>query len=92
MSRAIRVGAVSYLNARPLYYGLSDLAHEIELVLEVPSRLSDMLAAGELDVALIPSVEYLRGAHLGYEIIPGFAIAVKAKLLSHDVGRLPGSH
>jgi chorismate dehydratase len=69
------VGAVSYLNARPLYYGLSDLAHEIELVLEVPSRLSDMLAAGELDVALIPSVEYLRGAHLGYEIIPGFAIA-----------------
>ena len=33
MSRAIRVGAVSYLNARPLYYGLSRLAPGIELTL-----------------------------------------------------------
>jgi chorismate dehydratase len=82
VSQAVRVGAVSYLNARPLYYGLSDLAPEIELVLEVPSRLSDMLAAGELDVALIPSVEYLRGAHLGYEIIPGFAIAARGPVHS----------
>lgn len=82
MSRAIRVGAVSYLNARPLYYRLTELAPEIELSLEVPSRLAELLAAGDLDVALIPSVEYLRGAHLGYEIIPGFAIAARGPVHS----------
>jgi chorismate dehydratase len=76
------VGAVSYLNARPLYYGLSRLAPGIELSLEVPSRLADLLAAGELDVALIPSVEYLRGAHKGYEIVPGFAIAARGPVHS----------
>ena len=30
--------------------------------MEVPSRLGEQLAAGTLDLALIPSVEYLRGA------------------------------
>ena len=82
MSRAIRVGAVSYLNARPLYFGLCDLAPRVELALEVPSRLADLLAAGELDVALIPSIEYLRGAHRGYEIVPGFAIAARGPVHS----------
>jgi chorismate dehydratase len=82
MSRTIRVGAVSYLNSKPLYYELCELAPEVELSMEVPSRLADQLAAGELDVALIPSVEYLRGAHLGYEIIPGFAIAARGPVRS----------
>src|SRR3954466_15100956 len=77
MSSAIRVGAVSYLNAKPLYYNLCKLCPGIELTMEVPSRLSGQLAAGELDVALIPSVEYLRGVDRGYEIIPGFAIAAR---------------
>jgi chorismate dehydratase len=43
--------------------------------MDVPSRLAERLARGDLDVALVPSVEYLRGAHRGYEILPGFAIA-----------------
>lgn len=71
----LRVGAVRYLNAKPLYYGLDAIAPEIRLEMDLPSRLADRLAGGELDVALIPSVEYLRGAGLGYRIIPGFAIA-----------------
>jgi chorismate dehydratase len=50
--------------------------------MEVPSRLAERLAAGELDVALIPSVEYLRGAELGYQIIPGFAIAARGPVRS----------
>lgn len=82
MSRPIRVGAVSYLNARPLFYRLCDLASGVELALEVPSRLADLLAAGALDVALIPSIEYLRGAHLGYQIVPGFAIAAQGPVHS----------
>ena len=60
MVSPIRVGAVNYLNAKPLYYRLCELAPEVRLTMEVPSRLAEQLAAGELDVALIPSIEYLR--------------------------------
>ena len=37
----------------------------VRLSMDVPSRLAEQLADGELDVALIPSVEYLRGAESG---------------------------
>jgi chorismate dehydratase len=73
---------VSYLNARPLYHELCENAPGVKLVLDVPSRLSEQLAEGTLDVALIPSVEYLRGVSLGYEIIPGFAIAARGPVRS----------
>ena len=82
MPRPVRVGAVSYLNAKPLYYGLEAHAPGVELVMDLPSRLADRLAAGDLDVALIPSVEYLRGAGRGYEILPGFAIAAHGPVWS----------
>jgi chorismate dehydratase len=82
MAMPIRVGAVSYLNAKPLYYGLCDHAANIRLSMDVPSRLAEQLARSELDVALIPSVEYLRGAHLGYEIIAGFSIAARGPVRS----------
>ena len=65
MATPIRVGAVSYLNAKPLYYGLCDIAPDVRLSMDVPSRLAEQLADGELDVALIPSVEYLRGVEPG---------------------------
>jgi chorismate dehydratase len=78
----IRVGAVSYLNAKPLYYRLTEFAPGIALEMDLPSRLADRLAEGELEVALIPSVEYLRGAVRGYEIIPGFAIAARGAVRS----------
>lgn len=82
MTAPIRVGAVGYLNAKPLYYRLEKFAPEIDLSMDLPSRLAEQLAAGTLDVALIPSVEYLRGASAGYEIIPGFAIAARGPVLS----------
>ncbi|MDX2036116.1 MAG: menaquinone biosynthesis protein [Isosphaeraceae bacterium] len=78
----LRVGAVSYLNAKPLYHRLEEFAPGIELTMDYPSRLADRLAAGDLDVALIPSVEYLRGSVQGYEIIPGFAIAARGPVRS----------
>jgi chorismate dehydratase len=90
MGRPIRVGAVSYLNARPLYYRLGEFAPDVAISLDFPSRLADQLAEAALDVALIPSVEYLRGASRGYEIIPGFAIAAKGAVRSVKLfGRVP---
>jgi chorismate dehydratase len=82
MPARIRIGAVSYLNARPLYDRLEELAPGVVLTLDVPSRLADRLASGELDVALIPSIEYVRGAGRGYRILPGFAIAAKGAVRS----------
>jgi chorismate dehydratase len=82
MPRPIRVGAVSYLNAKPLYYRLEERSRSVELSMDLPSRLATRLASGDLDVALIPSVEYFRGASSGYEILPGFAIAARGAVRS----------
>jgi chorismate dehydratase len=90
MSRKIRVGAVSYLNAKPLYHRLADWAGGVDLSMDLPSRLASRLASGDLDIALIPSVEYLRGAASGYEILPGFAIAARGPVRSVKLfSRLP---
>ena len=56
-ARPVRVGAVSFLNTRPLIEGLADDAR-IELVYGVPARLAEQLASRQLDVALIPVVDY----------------------------------
>jgi len=82
MKTSLRVGAVSYLNAKPLYYRLDEFAPSVRLTMELPSVLADQLSRGELDVALIPSVEYLRGVARGYEILPGFAIAARGAVRS----------
>lgn len=75
-----RVGAVSYLNTKPLIHGLDRLAPEIDLILEVPSRLASELASGRLDIALIPSIEYFRGD--GYTILPDISIASRGPVMS----------
>ena len=77
----IRVGAVNYLNTKPLIWGLAEKRPEIELVLDFPSRLADDLAAGRLDVALIPSIECFR-AEPPYTIVPDVSIAARGPVLS----------
>ena len=76
----IRVGAVSYLNTKPLIEGLGTFAPQAELILDVPSRLADRLAAGDLDVGLIPIVEYFRAGN--YTIVPGISIASRGPVMS----------
>ncbi len=78
--RLVRIGAVSYLNSKPLIEDLAELARDAELILDVPSRLADNLSAGELDVALIPSVEVLRDAE--YEIVSDACVATRGPVLS----------
>lgn len=52
----IRITAVSYLNTKPLLYGLfkSDIAKDIELQLDIPSECARKLKAGEVDLGLVP--------------------------------------
>ncbi len=54
-----RLGAVSFLNAKPLIAGLHTTPG-VELILDVPSRLPALLARGRVDAALVPVVDWLR--------------------------------
>jgi len=76
----LRVGAVSFLNTKPLVYRLGELAPEIDLRLDLPSRLADDLSSGQLDVALIPSIEYL--ADPTYTIVSDACIGCCGPVLS----------
>jgi chorismate dehydratase len=76
----MRIGAVSYLNTRPLVYGLAELAPQHELVFDLPSRLADQLAAGELDVALIPSIEFFQNPD--YRIVSDACIGCRGPVRS----------
>lgn len=80
MVRRIRVGAVNYLNSKPLVEGLAGFAPEIELSFDLPSRLADRMAVGELDVGLIPVVEFFRAGT--YSFVPNIAIASRGPVLS----------
>ena len=75
----IRLGAVSYLNARPLVYGLES-RHDFSLRFDVPSRCADLLHEGAIDIGLVPSIEYLRGGDLS--VVPGLAIASRGEVRS----------
>jgi len=68
----VRLGAVDYLNARPLVYGLELRSDLFSLRFDVPSKCAALLHEGSIDVGMIPSIEYLRGSD--YRIVPGLGI------------------
>lgn len=76
----IRVGAVNYLNTKPLVYRLGELAPQADIMFDLPSRLADRLAADELDVALIPVIEAFQDP--GYTIVSDACIACRGPVLS----------
>jgi chorismate dehydratase len=56
LDRKIRVGAVSYLNTKPLLYGIehSPVVNKIQLKIDYPSRIAAMLMNDEIDIGLVP--------------------------------------
>jgi chorismate dehydratase len=74
----LRVGAVQYLNTKPLVHGLAGLGLDVSF--DLPSRLADRLANGRLDVALIPSIELFRGA--GYRVVSDACIGCRGPVMS----------
>jgi chorismate dehydratase len=76
----LRIGAVNYLNSKPLIEGLPELAPEAELVLDYPSRLASQLQRGGLDVALVPSIACLAAPH--YEVVSDACVAARGAVLS----------
>lgn len=80
MTTSLRIGAVNYLNTKPLIYQLEKHAPDWQLSLDVPSRLADQLSNGDLDIALIPVIEHFRAGN--YSVIPNVSIASQGPVLS----------
>ncbi|AMY11196.1 hypothetical protein LuPra_04443 [Luteitalea pratensis] len=76
----IRIGAVGFLNASPLAYGL-DRDPRVSLRLDLPSVCASLLHAGEIDLGLVPVIEILRGP-VHYDLVPGLAIACEGTVNS----------
>ena len=79
-SSKLRIGAVTYLNTKPLVHGLAALLPTAELIYDYPSRLADALATGELDIALVPSAEVLQ--HSEWTIVSDACIGCRGPVLS----------
>lgn len=71
----IKVGIVSYLNTRPLIFGLKrqPIASQIELIEDTPARLAEMLKNDEIDLGLIPvaAIPELKEWHLAADYCIG---------------------
>ncbi len=75
----IRIGAVSYLNARPLTWALDRDRERWFIRYDLPARCAALLHAGDTDLGVIPSIEYLRG---DYRIVPGVGIGSRGAIAS----------
>lgn len=79
MTAPVRVSAVSFLNARPLVAGLQSQPSLFTVDFDLPAVGAERLHAGEVDLGLVPSFEYLRG---DYRLVPGMAIGSEGPILS----------
>ena len=85
------VGCVSYLNAKPLIHGLDD-NQEIDLQLDVPSRLIDRLLNRHVDLALCSVVDQFRYADR-LELVPVGGIGCAGPTLTVRLfSRVPIEH
>ena len=76
----VRIGAVGYLNARPLTWALDRAAGQWQVRYDVPSVCARLLHDGEVDLGLVPSIEYLRCEQ--YRFVPGVGIGSRGAVAS----------
>jgi chorismate dehydratase len=80
--RKLRISIVEYLNTAPLVWGFTDgpLAGKYDLSFTVPSQCAEALRRGDVDLAIIPSIEYQRIDNL--VVMPGISVAAKDEVRS----------
>lgn len=82
MNAKIKVAAVSYLNTKPLLYGIerSGLDKDMELLLNYPSQLAQSLQQDKIDMALLPvaAIPSIPGAR----IVSDYGIAADGNVAS----------
>jgi len=76
----MRLGAVQFLNAYPLYWGLK-YTPNVVVKKDIPSRLADDLFRHDLDVAIISSIEFHRHRDL-FEFYPDLCISARGPVES----------
>ena len=78
----LRISIVEYLNTAPLVWGFAEgpLEGKYELSFTVPSQCAEALRRGDVDVAIIPSIEYQRMENV--VVLPGMAVAAKGEVRS----------
>jgi chorismate dehydratase len=89
MTRAIRLGRISYVNMAPVFFRLEA---EVDEVQGVPTELNGRLVAGELDLAPISSIEYARHA-AQLRVLPRLCVSSEGAVDSIQlVSKLPLEH
>jgi len=78
--KQVRIGAVGYLNARPLTWALDDDPARWLVRYDVPSVCAALLHEGKVDLGLIPSIEYLQSDD--YCFVPGVGIGSRGPVAS----------
>jgi chorismate dehydratase len=76
----VRLGAVDYLNVRPLVYGLERSPELVSLRFDVPSVCARLLDAGDIDLGMVPTITYLDRP--GDRIVPGVCIGSEGEVAS----------
>jgi chorismate dehydratase len=76
------VGAVSYLNTKPLIYGFEKgmMKEEVELVMDYPANIASMLLNDEIDIGLVPVA--VLPALKEYHLISDYCIACDGEVAS----------
>lgn len=80
MKSLIKLGSVSFLNAKPITYALENnlIEHDFEIIQTPPSELSQKLYSKEIDLGLIPVAELLKRKN--YKVVPGISISSFGKV------------
>lgn len=78
----VRIALSDYLNSAPLGWSFlhGPLKGKYDVLISVPAHCAEQLARGEVEIGLIPSIEYQRIPNL--HIIPGTAVALASKVRS----------
>ncbi|MDH3744864.1 MAG: menaquinone biosynthesis protein [Acidobacteriota bacterium] len=82
MAEKLRVGIVDYLNSKPLAWSFltGEFDGRFEPIFESPARVASLLAAGQIDIGLIPSIEYQRIQ--GLSILPRLCVGAEREVRS----------
>jgi len=78
----LRISLVSYLNAAPLgwFFLHGPMRHQFQVIRDTPAQCAARLARGEVDIGLIPTIEYQRIPNL--MVIPGVGVAATNEVRS----------